>query len=394
VYNINIKFTKEKNMENLFGEYSLDSDIIQGLAKQGITAPTKIQALVINPALENKDVIGNSYTGSGKTLAYLLPLFQRIDTSKREMQAIILAPTHELVMQIEAQIKLLAENSGRPMTSITIIGEASMEKQILKLRDTKPHIIVGTRGRILDLIQKKKIKAHTVKTIVIDEADKLLDESNFQGVNDIIKTTLKDRQLMAFSATLNETILNAAYSIMKTPELKRVEDSLQINPNIEHLYTLCDKRDKFEILRKLLVAAEAKRAIVFVNKSDEIELVVSKLNYHKKNAAGINSSMSKEDRKKTMNDFRNNKLNILVSSDLSARGLDFPDVTHIFNLDFPINSNDYLHRAGRTARGTASGTCISIVTNSELAAIRVYERCFSIKIEAMSVYEGKLTKAK
>lgn len=380
-------------MENLFNEYKLNSNIIAGLEKQGIAVPTKIQAMVLPPALENKDIIGASYTGSGKTLAYLLPIFEKIDTSKREMQAIILAPTHELVMQIDAQIRLLADNSGIPMTSITIIGEASMEKQILKLRDTKPHIIVGTRGRVLDLIQKKKIKAHTVKTIVIDEADNLLDGSNLSGINDIIKTTQKDRQLMAFTASLSPSILNTAKAIMKEAEVLTVVERVSINPNINHMYVLCDKRDKFETLRKLIAATETQKAIVFVNKSDEIEIVTSKLNHHKKNAAGIYSSLSKEERKKTMNAFRDGKTNILVSSDLSARGLDFPEVTHIFNLDFPINSNDYLHRSGRTARGNASGTCISVVTDKELAAIRIYERDFNINMEPVKVYEGKLMKA-
>lgn len=380
-------------MENLFEHYPLNKTLIYALEKQGITIPSKIQAMTLPPALAGKDIIGVSYTGSGKTLAYLLPVFEKLDTSKREMQALILAPTHELVMQIEMQIKLLSENSGTNATSLSIIGEASMEKQIIKLRDTKPHIIVGTGGRVLDLIQKRKIKAHTIKTIVIDEADTLLDESNLSGVMDIIKTTQKDRQLMAFTATLKPEIQQTAFSLMKEPELLKVEDASEINPNIQHFYTLCEKRDKFEVLRKMLAAAAAEgsmqKAIVFVNKSDAIELTTSKLNHHKKNAAGIYSSLSKEERKRVMTDFRNGKIDVLVSSDLSARGLDFPEVSHIFNLDFPLHKSEYLHRAGRTARATASGACISLVTENELAAIRVYEREFHITIEAIRVYEGR-----
>jgi ATP-dependent RNA helicase DeaD len=377
-------------MSTSFNDYNLAPNIVNGLEKQGITEPTKIQHLVIPQALKNKDIIGESHTGTGKTLAFLIPIFMKVDVTKREAQAIIIAPTHELVMQIEAQIRLLAENSGMPITSITLIGEASMEKQIKKLKDTKPHIIVGTRGRIMDLITQRKLKSHTVKTIVIDEADNLLDPANVEGVKSIIKTTLKDRQLMAFSATVNDRTLNIARELMKDPQVFVVDEKIIMNPNIEHMYIIGDKRDKFELLRKVIVASETAQAIVFVNKGQEIEFVTEKLNYHSKNAAGIYGTLSKEDRKRAMNDFRSGKLQVLVSSDLSARGLDFPDVTHIFNLDFPRDADEYLHRAGRTARGNASGTCISIITEAELAAIRVYEREFNISFKHITVYDGKL----
>jgi len=380
-------------MNNSFIDLKINQNLIEGLEKQNITIPTEIQQLVIKSALENKDIIGESYTGSGKTLSYLLPIFHKIDTAKREMQAIILAPTHELVMQIEEQVSLLAKNSEIPVTSLTIIGEASMEKQIKKLKDNKPHIIVGTIGRVLDLIQKKKIKAHTVKTIVIDEADNLLSESSLGTVNNIIKTTMRDRQLMAFSATINPKTLDTAKALMKEPEVFKTDGKVAMNPRISHEYIVCSHRDKFEILRKLIAATKTERAIVFLNKNEEIKLITDKLNYHSKNAGGIYGAASKEERKNTINSFKSGKINLLVSSDLSARGLDVPEVTHIFNLDFPVNTNDYSHRAGRTARGNLSGTCISIITEKELAAIRVYEREFNVKFEQIDVYEGRIHKA-
>ena len=173
-----------------FSELGLNQNIIDGLAKQGIDTPTEIQSLTISEILENKDVIGEAHTGSGKTLAFVAPLFQKIDFTKREMQVLILAPTHELVMQIEAQIKLLSLNSEIPITSMSVIGDVNIDKQIKKLKDVKPHIIVGTTGSVLDLIKKKKkINAQTIKTIVIDEADNLLDNTSSEMVMDIIKTT-------------------------------------------------------------------------------------------------------------------------------------------------------------------------------------------------------------
>ena len=197
-------------MNKSFNELNISESIINGLAKQNITIPTGIQETSIPFALENKDIIAEAHTGTGKTLAFLIPIFEKINYEKREMQAIILAPTHELVMQIETQIKLLASNSSMGITSLSIMGESNIEKQIKKLKEIKPHIIVGSPGRILDLIRKKKITAHTIKTIVLDEADNLLSKNKPAIIKDIIKSTMKDRQLMFFSASINNETLKLA----------------------------------------------------------------------------------------------------------------------------------------------------------------------------------------
>lgn len=306
------------------------------------------------------------------------------------MQALVLAPTHELVMQIEAQIKLLATNSEIPVTSLTIIGDVNIDKQIKRLKDVKPHIIVGTPGRVIDLIRKKKITAHTLKTIVIDEADNLLDNTSSKTVLEIIKTTMRDRQLLAFSATISKGALEVANSIMKEPETFKTEDKFTLNPNIEHIYLEVDQRDKFETLRKVLAATEPEKAIVFINNGYEINNVAEKLNYHNKSTFGVHKKLTKEQRQLALEKFRNGKIKILVSSDVSARGLDIPGVTHIINLDCPENYNEYLHRAGRTARGTNTGTTISLVTPKEINAIRGYERKFKIKINKKIVKGGNL----
>ncbi len=375
------------HMKKTFSELGLNENLIEGLKRSNITEPTDIQIKAIPLALENKDIIGESQTGSGKTLAYLLPLFQRIDSSKREMQAIILAPTHELVMQIDKEIKLLADNSKVPLTSLAVIGDVNIKRQVEKLRD-KPHIIVGSTIRILELIKMKKISAHTVKTIVIDEGDRMLDDKNLAPVKDVIKTTLRDRQLMVFSATIGEKTLSTANSLMKEPEFIRVEEKLQVNPDIDHMYVVVEQRDKIEMLRKLVAAAKPKKAIVFINKSDETEITTMKLQHHNLKAYGIHGSATKEERKKAMEDFRSGKLQLLVASDIAARGLDIKDVTHIFNLDLPDQPKDYLHRVGRTGRAGKQGTAISIVTEKEISEIKRYERNFDISIEEHEVYKG------
>ncbi len=373
-----------------FNDLNLDSNIIEGLKKQGITEPTTIQAAAIAPLMENKDVIGEAFTGSGKTLAYLLPIFHKINTSKREMQAIILAPTHELALQIEAQIKLLAENSASPITSYSVIGDVNINNQIKKIKDIKPHIIVGSTGRILDLIRKKKITAHTIKTIVIDEGDNLLDPKRSQITKDIIKTTMRDRQLMVFSASIKPETLLTCKRLMKEPVIIKSEEKAEINPNIKHMLFVCDRRDKFETLRKILAAEKPEKAIVFVNSNEDIEMTTAKLNFHNKDCFAMSGHISKEDRKLAIESFRRGKIKILVSSDVTARGLDVEGVTHVFHLDLPLKLNEYLHRAGRTARGNNSGISAAIATVKQINIIKKYEKEFRIKFEDKKVFGGKI----
>lgn len=376
-------------MIDSFDKLGLNSNLIEGLKKVNIINPTPIQSKVIPIALEKKDLVGQSQTGSGKTLAYLLPLFQSIDSSKREMQALILAPTHELVMQIDSEIKLLSENSEAGITSTPIIGEVNAKRQIEKLKE-KPHIIVGSVGRVLELISQKKIKAHTIKTIVLDEADNLLAKDKLSTVRNIIKTTLRDRQLMAFSATIHEETLALAKELMKEPQVLRVEDTDTVNENIEHIYFLSDPREKIETLRKLIASINPKRAIVFLNRNEEVDLATVKLKYHHINAEGIYSNTSKEDRKKALEGFRSGKVQLLISSDIAARGLDVKDVTHIFNLNLPSDPKEYLHRSGRTGRAGDFGTSISIISPVELSLLKKYEKNLNINIQPKKIVRGKI----
>lgn len=379
-------------MSITFENLNLDSRIIAGLNKQNISVPTSIQQEAIPVILNHQDVIAQSHTGSGKTLAFVAPLFEKIDTTKREMQVLILAPTHELVMQIDAQIKLLAANSEIPVTSTTIIGGANIDKQIKKLKE-KPHIITGSCGRILELIKKKKITAHTLKTIILDEADSLLDNTNTKTIQDIIKTTLRDRQLCLFSASISENTQTLATSLMKEPVILKTTDAVEMNPNIAHFYLKGERRDKFELLRKLIVAENPERALIFVNQNDSMQEIAEKLNYHQKETFVMRGNIQKEERKRALDLFRSGKIKLLVSSDLTARGLDIPEVTHIIHLDCPANPNEYLHRAGRTARGYASGKSICIITDKDLSTLKKYQKKFNIQFKEMKVSHGQFIEA-
>lgn len=371
-------------------DINLDFNLSKALQKQGIKSLNKIQSLVFDDIKDHKDVIVQAQTGSGKTLAYLLPLFQKIDTSKRETQVLILAPTHELSMQIVNQVKLLSENSGINVTTLPLIGEVNIQKQIKNIKSIKPHIVVGTTGRILDLIQQRKLKVHTVKTIVLDEVDSLIGGKSLKSVKDVIKCTLKDRQLLAFSASADDKCVEILKDLMKDPKIVKTENKVSVNKNINHMYLLGDKRDKFKLLRKSLAAVNPKKAIVFVNDEESIEVINNKLNFHNRNSVCIYGRMTKEDRKNALDKFKSGKANVLVSSDLSARGIDIKDVTHVFNLDFPVSSNEYIHRVGRTARCSNKGDAISIITPKELASVRILSKEFNIKISHKDLYEGKL----
>lgn len=376
-------------MEN-FKKLNISEDIIEALKLQGITAPRTIQSKVIMPTLENKDIIAQSETGSGKTLAYVLPIFEKIDPSKRENQVIILTPTHELAVQVDKVIEKLSKDSKREVKSAVIIGNVNIKRQYDKLKKDKPHIIVGSAGRILELIKLKKISAHTIKTIVIDECDKLLDENNIENTKAVIKTTLKDRQLLCFSATVTEEVLNFGKETMKDPLIIKEENKVIVNENIEHIYVTCDIRDKILMVRKLVAALKPKKAIVFINDSNKIEVITDQLKYHNLKVQSISGANFKYDRKKAMDEFISGKSNLLVSSDLTSRGLDIRGVTHVINLDLPENPMDYIHRSGRCGRGKSKGISVSVVTKKELYEIKKLENKFNIKIALKDLYYGNI----
>lgn len=380
-------------MSDSFAGIGINEVLAKALGKAGITLPTGIQTEVIPLALFGKDVIGQSATGTGKTLAYLLPLFQKIEAAKKETQAIILAPTHELAMQIYHQSESLAQNAALPVTAVPIIGQVNIARQIDMLKG-KPHIVIGSAGRILELIQKRKINTQTVKTIIIDEADRMLDDTNWDTVKAVVKTTMRDRQMLLFSATVPPAALARAKELMRDPEVIAVKGQTEIPAGISHLYFVCEQREKIEVLRKLAAHLNVERALVFINQSEAIETTVMKLNYHGLAAAGIYGTAVKADRQKALEDFRSGKARLLVASDLAARGLDIPGVAYIFNLELAEDPQIYLHRAGRTGRAGQSGTAISLVTRKETELIAKIAKALKIKPAAKELHRGKIVDAR
>jgi len=376
-------------MNMTFQAFKLDSSLIDALQAQGIIVPTPVQQKAIPEAMAHKDIVVQSETGTGKTLAYVLPLFERVDPTKREMQALVLAPTHELAMQILKQIEMLSQGSDIKLTVAAAIGNVNIERQIERLRE-KPHVIVGTPGRVQELIARRKIAAHTIKTVVIDEADNLLSGDSIATIRAIVKSTRKDRQLLMFSASINKDTEVYARELMKEPIFIRETVKPEVPLSIEHIYFVTEKRDKFETLRKVIAALRPLRAIVFIGDREETAIIVDKLNYHGLVAAGMHGHSDKAARKAVLDAFRAGDIDLLVVSDLAARGLDIAGVTHVFNLNMPEKSRDYLHRAGRTGRMGQSGLVVSIATEKEELLLRQYERELNLRATQHDLYRGQV----
>lgn len=377
-------------MENGFEKLGLSSVLVEALAKQGIETPTEIQKHMIPYILSGKDVIGRSETGSGKTLAYLLPIFQRLDLEVRGAQAIILTPTHELAAQVFHQAELLEENSGLDIGCMLIIGSAGPQRQLERLKE-KPRILIGSTGRILDFIKRKKVPAHLVKTIILDEGDRLLEDGNFDDVANVVKSTLKERQIVLLSASVDEETRKRSKKLMKEDGLfVEAKTGSLVPQGIAHYYILATQRDKFLQLRKILAGEKPQRAIVFINNPENIEVTVDKLCFHGIKAAGIYGKAAKLDRKNALEDFRNGRANVLVASDIGARGLDIEGVTHIINMDVPEEPSHYLHRAGRCGRKGTEGTAITLVTPYERRWVHKYEKVWGLRFVQKEMAFGKL----
>jgi superfamily II DNA/RNA helicase len=374
-----------------FTDLGLPSALVAALARQEISDPTPIQAAALPVLLEGKDAYLYAETGTGKTLAYLLPLVCKVDLNLAATQIVIVAPTHELAIQIQRQSCDLAQNSGLALRSLLLIGGTSTERQIDKLKK-KPHLVVGTPGRIAELINKGKLKTKEMRAVVIDEADLLLNDEHLRTVLAIIKAAPPQRQLVFASAT-REKDSTAQISTL-SPELIMLKASAApVNANIEHLYLVCEEREKPDELRKLLHALEPERSLVFVHRNDVAEKVAGKLAHHHIPAADLNAANDKQLRKQAMDGFRSGEIRVLIASDLAARGLDIKGVALVVNLDVPTLSKAYLHRTGRTARAGARGLAISLVTDSEERVIRRYQQELGIDLQCVRMREGRLVAA-
>lgn len=371
------------------GKIEIDDDMIKALSAQKIKKLTEVQELVYENIVNHKDIVVQSETGSGKTLAYLLPLYEKYKEIEHTNKIIIVVPTQELALQVHRQIELLSKNTGREIHSAAIFGNVNIERQIKTLR-SKPMIVVGTALRITELIKKKKIAAHNVKTIVLDEADKLLDKKSVDDVKALIKCTMKDRQLLLFSASMPSSVIKTAKELAPDIKTLRISDKKKIPKNIEHLYVVVKRNERIEMLRRIISASKKRKAMIFINGKHDIEEAVMKLKYHNYPVEAIYGGVSKQERQRAIEGFRSNKLRYLIATDIAARGLHFNNVEFVVQLKLTEDINDYLHRAGRTGRNGAKGRCISIVTENEISHLMQISKKLGFKPQEIFIKEGRI----
>ncbi|MBP1930200.1 DEAD/DEAH box helicase [Ammoniphilus resinae] len=358
--------------------------------KSGFKNLTAIQQKTIPLLIEGKDVIAESPTGTGKTVAYLLPLLQRINPEEKGLQAVVLAPTRELVMQILQEIQKWTEASS--ITGVSLIGGADIKRQLEKLKK-HPQIAVGTPGRIHELIQMKKLKMHDVGSIVLDEADQLTVPEHAETVKMIIRSTLKDRQIAVFSATLADRTEKTVKEWMQDPEIIRIQKDDLPPSKVEHLYFVCEQREKIDLLRKI-VRMEPVKALVFFNGIGDFSVLAAKLRYKGLDIELLHGEAKKTEREAVLKNFREGKFSLLLATDVAARGLDIEGLTHVIHFDVPKDAEQYIHRSGRTGRMGASGTVISIVTVPEERILKKIGRDLAIPIQKKTLHMGQMVNEK
>lgn len=282
-----------------FNIQGMKSELIKALEIQGIKTPISIQRELFESILGKNDVIAQSQTGTGKTLGYLLPIYQRQSEIEKGLQVLILVPTHELGIQVLRQIEMLSKNSGIELRCATAFGNANIQRQIEQLK-LKPQIVVGTTGRVLELIKIKKLPAHLVKTIIVDEADKMFDKNNVDSTLSVIKCCLRDTQLVLVSASISQQTIDKVRLIPKEPVIIKSKEESRIPENIEHIYLTCDERDKAKLLQKLIYAIRPKKALAFIDKTGDMQIATEKLKFNKISTGCIHGGEKKKSAKKRL----------------------------------------------------------------------------------------------
>lgn len=354
-----------------FYEFGLDHQVVRAVTEMGFSEATPIQTATIPTALEGKDIIGQAQTGTGKTGAFGVPLINRIKTEEDHVQALILAPTRELANQVAES--LIAFGKYKGVRTVVVYGGQDMRKQIRDLK-RKPHVIVATPGRLMDHMRRKTIRLQEVETVVLDEADEMLNMGFIEDIETILKEVPTERQTLLFSATMPKRIEKLAQTFMKEPKLIAVKAKEVTMENIEQQYIELAERDKFDALCRLIDIHTPELAIVFgrtKRRVDELAEALAKRGYR---AEGIHGDLNQAKRDSVLRKFKNGLIDVLVATDVAARGLDISGVTHVYNFDLPQDPESYVHRIGRTGRAGKSGVAVTFATPREKDHVKAIER--------------------
>jgi ATP-dependent RNA helicase DeaD len=344
---------------NGFAEFLLSNEVNRAIREMGFVRPTEIQAQVIPLLLDSRDVIGQAQTGTGKTAAFGIPLIEGIDETLPYPQALVLAPTRELAMQIGVELRKIATHLP-DITIATIYGGASYGRQFDDLK-AGAQVVVGTPGRVIDHIGRGTLKLDNIDYLVLDEADRMLDMGFLPDVERILRRTPRERQTALFSATVPTVIRILSRRYMHEPAVVHVQPQQVTVDEVEQVYYEVADRDKLEGLISLFEQEPPERAMIFRQTKIGVDRLVGTLKRRGLAVEAIHGDMSQKAREYVLNEFRGGQLKYLVATDVAARGLDIPDVSHVFNYDIPEDAEAYVHRIGRTARAGRSGNAVTFV---------------------------------
>ena len=361
-------FRKKKNVK--FNEFNLSAELLAEIEKAGFVEASPIQEQTIPLALEGKDVIGQAQTGTGKTAAFGLPTLEKIRTEEATIQALVIAPTRELAVQSQEELFRFGRSKGVKVRSV--YGGSSIEKQIKALK-SGAHIVVGTPGRLLDLIKRKALKLYDIETLILDEADEMLNMGFLEDIEAIISRVPENRQTLLFSATMPEAIKRIGVQFMKEPEHVKIAAKELTTELVDQYYIRVKEQEKFDTMTRLMDVEQPELAIVFGRTKRRVDELTRGLKIRGFRAEGIHGDLDQNKRLRVLRDFKNGNLDVLVATDVAARGLDISGVTHVYNYDIPQDPESYVHRIGRTGRAGKSGQSITFVAPNEMGYLQIIE---------------------
>lgn len=365
---------------NTFGDFGLSPEIMEALRHLGYQHPTPIQEKVIPSLLAGKkDLIGLAQTGTGKTAAFGIPIVQQIDLAQSHVQVIVLCPTRELCLQISEDLKAISKFIPS-LRIVSIYGGSSVSTQIQELK-RGAHIIVGTPGRVIDMLERKKLDISKIKTVVLDEADEMLNMGFREDLDVILTTTPSEKNTLMFSATMSKEIAAIASNFMKDPMEITIGRRNEGSINIRHLYYIVQSQHRYEALKRILDVNPGIYGIIFCRTRQETKDIADKLIKDGYNADALHGDLSQSQRDSVMAKFRNHHLQVLVATDVAARGIDVDDITHVIHYNLPDETEVYNHRSGRTGRAGKKGISISIIHSKEQYKIKQIEKLLNRQME-------------
>ena len=361
-----------------FRNLGLTEKTLKALEKKGYEKPSPIQSLTI-PALllGEKDIIGQAQTGTGKTAAFSLPILEKIEENGKHIQAIVLTPTRELAVQVSEEMHALS--SSRKIRITPVYGGQSMEFQIKQLKKGV-EVVVGTPGRVMDLMNRGILKIDNLKFFVLDEADEMLNMGFVEDIEKILKSTNEDKKMLFFSATMPPVILKIAKKYMREHEVLAVKAREMTTDLTDQIYFEVKDRDKFEALCRIMDLATDFYGIVFCRTKNDVNDLVGRLNDRGYDAEGLHGDISQNHREVTLKRFKSKRLNVLVATDVAARGIDVNDLSHVINYAIPQEAESYVHRIGRTGRAGKQGTAITFITPSEYRKLMFIQKIVKTEI--------------